>query len=46
MASSLPASKILMVMVVDDAKDGEADKEADLVKLRHKLCQELLEEAH
>ena len=29
MASSLPASKISMVMVVDDAKDGGADKEAD-----------------
>ena len=26
---SLPASKILMVVVVDDAKDGGADKEAD-----------------
>ena len=30
MVSSLPASKILMVVVVDDdAKDGGADKEAD-----------------
>ena len=29
MASSLPATKILMVVVLDDAKDGGADKEAD-----------------
>ena len=29
MASSLPASKILVVVVLDDAKDGGADKEAD-----------------
>ena len=78
MASSLPASKILMLVVVDDAKDGGAEKEIDplddsegkesgqdfksyvvndilndvvektfssLVELKHKLCQELLEEA-
>ena len=29
MASSLPASKILMLVVVDDAKDGGAEKEID-----------------
>ena len=32
-ASSLPASKILMVMVVDDAKDGGAEKRYRVVFL-------------